>query len=386
MAGTCDIAVIGAGIAGASIAAELARSAQVVLIEREPQVGYHSTGRSAAVFSPNYGPPTVRCLSRASAAFLEEPPDGLSSEPLLEARGVLLIARYDQLGALDGRLAEAGPDSGFRRIGPAEIRERVPLIRDGYAAGAIVDEAAHDIDVHALHHGCLKMFRTHGGEIVNGSEVVSLQRADGGWRIATPEHEFRAKIVVNAAGAWADEIAILAGVTPLGLEPRRRTALTVATPDGHESAEWPMVVDVDEDFYLKPESGRLLISPGDETPSPPCDAQPEEIDVAICIDRIQSAFDIAVEKVEAKWAGLRTFLPDRAPAVGFDPLEPGFFWLAGQGGYGIQTAPALARYAAALARGVTPPADIKVEPAELDPARFAAPDINKSVENKGRLS
>lgn len=379
-----DIAVIGAGIAGASVAAELAPAARVVLIEREPQPGYHSTGRSAAVFSPNYGPPTIRCLSRASAAFLEEPPGGFSQAPLLAARDVMLIARYDQLGALDDRFEEQNGEFGFSRIGPDEIRERVPLIRAGYAAGGIVDERSGDLDVHALHQGYLRAFRAAGGRIATDCEVVSLERAAGGWQVGTREHEFRAGIVINAAGAWADQVAMLAGAAPLGLEPRRRTALAVDTPAGYEPADWPMTVDIDELFYLKPESGRLLISPADETPSPPCDAQPEEIDIAICVDRIQAAFDIAVERVETKWAGLRTFLPDRSPAAGFDAQADNFFWLAGQGGYGIQTAPALARYAAALVRGKQPPADIDLEPAALDPARFAGRDIFQTSEKQGR--
>ncbi|HSM42992.1 MAG TPA: FAD-dependent oxidoreductase [Afifellaceae bacterium] len=371
MAGTCDIAIIGAGIAGASVAAELAASAHVVLIEREPQPGYHSTGRSAAVFSRNYGPPTIRCLSRAAAAFLDDPPSGFAREPLLAARGVMMVARTDQLDALETFFDEAGSGSGLQRIGAADVRERVPLIRGDYAAGAIVDERACDIDVHGLHQGYLKTFKAHGGEIVTGREVVGLSHQTGGWHIAMTGGELQAAIVINAAGAWADTIATLAGALPLGLEPRRRTVLTVAAPAGYAPAGWPMTVDIDECFYLKPESGRLLISPADETPSPPCDAQPEEIDIAVCIDRIEAAFDINVERVETKWAGLRTFLPDRSPAVGFDRTVANFFWLAGQGGYGIQTAPALARYAAALVRGDAPPADIDVDPAALDPARFA---------------
>jgi D-arginine dehydrogenase len=383
MEGSWDIAVIGAGIAGASVAAELAPAARVILIEREPQPGYHSTGRSAAVFSPNYGPPTICCLSRASAAFLGNPPGGFSPAPLLAARDVMLIARYDQLGALDDRFEEESGEVGFRRVGSDEIRQRVPLIRKGYAAGGIIDERSGDIDVHALHQGYLKALRAAGGEIVTDCEVVSLERTAGGWQVGTRENEFRAEIVVNAAGAWADQVAMLAGAAPLGLEPRRRTVLTVDTPSGYAPADWPMTVDIEELFYLKPESGGLLISPADETPSPPCDAQPEEIDIAICIDRVQTAFDIAVDRVEAKWAGLRTFLPDRSPAVGFDPAAENFFWLAGQGGYGIQTAPALARYAAALVRGDAPPSDIEVDRAALDPARFAR-DFSQTSEKQGR--
>lgn len=353
-----DIAVLGAGIAGASVACELARSARVVLLERETQPGYHTTGRSAALFSAIYGPAPIRALSRASLPFFLQPPAGFAAHRLLSPRGVMMVARDDQSGAVDAMLRQVAGRGAVRRLGAAEARSMMPLLRAGYAAGAVFEEEASDIDVHALHHGYLRAFRAAGGRIELDSEIVSLAPGSTGWRIETRRAGLAADIVVDAAGAWADEIARLAGVVPRGLTPRRRTAITVKSPEGIDASRWPMVVDIDEEFYLKPESGRLLLSPADETPSPPCDAQPEELDIALCIDRIETAFELKVRTVESKWAGLRTFAPDGNPVVGFDPAVPGFFWLAGQGGYGIQTAPAMARLAAALVLGRPVPQDL----------------------------
>lgn len=354
-----DIAVIGAGIAGAGIASELAGMRDVVLIERESQPGYHTTGRSAALFSMTYGPAVIRALSRASAAFYAAPPAGFApAAPLLSPRGVLLVARADQTDAIEDMAALAPPGTVMPRLDAAGARALVPLLREDYAAAALLDEGARDIDVHALHQGYLRHFRAAGGEIRTNAPVQSLSRDDAGWRIETPQGELRARIVVNAAGAWADEVGRLAGAAPIGLVPKRRTALIVAAPAGLAVDQMPMVVDIAEEFYLKPDAGRLLISPADETPSAPCDAQPEELDVAICVDRIERAFDLSIRRIENKWAGLRSFVPDKTPVAGFDPEVAGFFWLAGQGGYGIQTAPALSRVAAALAVGAAIPPEI----------------------------
>lgn len=370
----CDIAVIGAGIAGASIASELAAARRrVVLFERESQPGYHTTGRSAALFSETYGPPQIRALSRASARFLDAPPAGFASAPLLSPRGVLMIGRGDQEEALDALWRAVSTRGKVSRLDGAGAVALLPLIRPGYVAGAVYEPGARDIDVHALHHGYLRRFRASGGRIEADSEVLGLEREAGGWRIETRGGTIRAGMVVNAAGAWADEIGAMAGAAPIGLVPKRRTAMIVPAPEEMDVATFAMAVDVDERFYLKPDAGRLLISPADETPSPPCDAQPEEIDVAICIDRIETAFDLSVRRVENRWAGLRSFVADKTPVAGFDPVAPGFFWLAGQGGYGIQTAPALARLAAALALGSAVPADIAdegVDPAALAPGRM----------------
>ena len=372
-AGRYDFAVVGAGIAGASVACELAREARVVLIEREAQPGYHTTGRSAALFSAIYGPAQIRALSRASLSFLRDPPAGFAETPLLAPRGVLMVARRDQFAHLEALRREVSGRGDVETLDGAAARRMMPLLRGDYVAAALFEKDASDIDVNALHQGYLRAFRAAGGRVVLDGEVVGLDRSADGWRVSTRQRSFHAGIVVNAAGAWADEVAGLAGAAPAGLTPRRRTALTVAAPDGFDAARWPMAVDIEENFYLKPESGRLLLSPADETPSPPCDAQPDEMDVAVCVDRIEKAFDLSVRTIGNRWAGLRTFAPDRNPVVGFDPAVAGFFWLAGQGGYGIQTAPAMARLAAALALGRNVPNDIAgegVEAGALAPARL----------------
>lgn len=370
-----DIAVIGAGIAGASMAAELAGQQRVVLLEAESQPGYHTTGRSAALFSETYGPPVIRALSRASTPFFDAPPTGFAAYPLLSSRGVLIVAREDQLPQLNAMEAELSRHGNIRRVAAEEVRATAPLLRASYAAAGLLEHGARDIDVHGLHHGYLRRFRTNGGELRTGSEVLSIEHFAGEWTIQTRRGTLKAGIVVNAAGAWADEVAAMASARKIGIVPKRRTAVTVAAPVGREPASWPMVVDVDEQFYLKPEAGRLLISPADETPSLPCDAQPEELDIAICLNRIETAFDLRVERVERKWAGLRSFVGDKTPVAGFDAEVADFFWLAGQGGYGIQTAPALARTAAALALGLPIPADIAgegVTEAVLAPNRLKA--------------
>lgn len=369
-----DVLVIGAGVAGASLAAELARHARVVLLEREPQPGYHTTGRSAALYSQVYGPSQIRALSRASAAFFHAPPTGFASHPLLRPRGVALAGRQDQAETVSATFEEVRERGDVSLISGDALRARLPILRDGYVATALMENSAADIDVHALHHGYLRQLREAGGKLVTGAEVRTLGRTGGDWQVETTRGTFSAPVVVNAAGAWADEIAGLAGAMQVGLVPKRRTALIVDAPAGHADDAWPMVVDIDEQFYLKPDAGRLLISPADETPSPPCDAQPEELDIAICIDRIERAFDLQVRQVTNRWAGLRSFVADKVPAVGFAPEAPGFFWLAGQGGYGIQSAPAMARLAASMVERRGMPAELAdegVDAAALSPQRAA---------------
>lgn len=363
-----QVLVIGAGIAGASVAAELAAlGADVVLLEREAQPGYHTTGRSAALYTVAYGPAVIRALTRASGPAFHQSP---GAHPLLRPRGAMFLARPDQeasLGALEADLRGAA-----RRIDAAAAVARLPILRPGYLAGALIDDQAADIDVDALHRRYLRQLAAAGGRFCASAEVQALWREGGAWCLRTPQADWRAEIVVNAAGAWADELARLAGVAMVGLVPKRRTALLVDPPAGVMADAWPMAVDVDERFYLKPDAGKLLLSPADETPSPPCDASPDEMDIAICIDRIQQAFDLPVRRIAHRWAGLRSFVADKCPVAGFAPDAPGFFWLAGQGGYGIQTAPALARLAAALALGQPVPADIVDEGVSVDalaPAR-----------------
>lgn len=356
---TADIIIIGAGMAGASVAATLAESARVVLLESEAQPGYHTTGRSAALYTCAYGPPVIRALTRASGPFFRNPQSPFVDHPLLRRRGALFVANASQMGAL--AVLERELNGAVRRLGPAEALTCMPLLRDGFAAGALLDETAADIDVMAVHQHHLKSFREAGGLLRTSAGVSAMTHDGASWCVDTAQGAFAAPIVINAAGAWADAVAQMAGASPVGLVPMRRTALLVSPPEGSDPDPWPMVVDVDERFYLKPDAGKLLISPADETPSPPCDAQPEEMDVAICIDRIETAFDLSVRRIDHKWAGLRSFVADRCPVVGFDPDVPGFFWLAGQGGYGIQSAPALARVAAALVQGQPIPDDIADE-------------------------
>jgi D-arginine dehydrogenase len=352
---TYDCIVIGAGIAGASVAAELSAQCKVLLLERESQPGYHTTGRSAALYTQAYGPPIIRALTRASGPYFHNSQNWVAGHPWLHPRGALFFARSDQTDALDALQNELG--DAVSRVSASDVYGAIPLFRPGYVAAGLMDHSASDIDVNGVHHHYLKAFRAAGGTLCTNAEVLNLTRS-GDWEVETQVGTFKAPIVVNASGAWADEIAMLAGVARAGLTPKRRTVLMVSAPDGVNPDAWPMAVDVQEECYLKPDAGKLLISPADATPSPPCDAQPDEMDVAICVDRIERAFDLSVRRIDSKWAGVRSCLPDGGPLAAFDPGAPGFFWLAGQGGYGIQSAPALARVAAALVMGQPIPGDI----------------------------
>jgi D-arginine dehydrogenase len=371
-----DFIVVGAGMVGASVAYELARSARVCLIEAEARPGVHATGRSAALFAPSYGGREIRAITRASRAFFHRPPAGFSEHPLLRPRGNLYIARSDQLGRLEQMVSAIRASGGtLTSIDAYEARARVPLLREAYLAGAALDAEAMDIDVNALHQGFLRGARTAGAELIMASPVTQVQRRNGVWSIALHGSTITAPILINAAGAWADEIAILCGARAMRLQPLRRTAILVDPPQGVDIQLWPAVIDADEQFYFKPDAGKLLLSPADENPSLPCDAQPEELDIALGVDRVQAALNLEIRRIAHRWAGLRTFSPDRAPVVGFDADRAGFFWCAGQGGYGIQTAPAMARTAAALAKHESLPADIAAQgltAQDLSPRRFAA--------------
>lgn len=367
-----DVLVIGAGIAGASVAAQLAPRLRVAVLEREAQPGYHATGRSAALFSECYGNEPVRALSRASRAFLFAPPAGFCDTPLTQPRGSLYIARDDQLDALAAFVAQPDVAGHVHRIDVDEALRHAPLVRPDYLAGAAYEPGAVDIDVHGLHHGFLRLLRQAGGQLVANAELTALEQAQGQWIATTSAGRYAAPVVVNAAGAWADPVAALAGIAAAGIAPFRRTALIVDAPAGIDCHGVPMTIDIDEEFYFKPDAGKLLVSPADETPSEPCDAMPDDMDVAIAVDRVERATVLDVRRVHHAWAGLRSFAPDRSPVVGFEPGVPGFFWLAGQGGYGMQTAPALARLAAALVAGEAVPADLAahgVAAADIAPRR-----------------
>ncbi len=370
-----DVIVIGAGMAGASVAAELAREVRVLLLEMESQPGYHTTGRSAAIFAPVYGPAPIRALTRASEAFFLAPPDGFGDHALFSPRLIMMVACADQAGKLDAMMEEISGDVVAERLDAAQTREAQPLLRDGYAVGSVLDRSGQDIDVAALHQGYLKMLRRAGGGVVTKAKVNAMQRQSGCWQVTAAGEDYNAPVVVNAAGAWADEVGALAGAGTIGLIPRRRTALMIASPCGAETDSLPLTVDIEEQFYLKPDAGRLLISPANEDPEVPSDVQPDEMDVAICIDRVERAFDLDVRRIENKWAGLRSFVADGVPVVGLSTQVEGFFWLAGQGGYGIQSAPALSRLAAAMVLGAAVPADILeqgLNPDDLKPGREGA--------------
>ena len=344
-------------MAGMSAAAECALNASVTLVEMEARPGLHATGRSAAFYSPAYGNAVVRALTIAADTFFRCPSAEFSESALLRPRDCFFIGRSDQhqtLSELAGEIALLSP------LDVATIRNRVPAFRADYLAGGLGDSSGGDLDVDAIHQGYSRLFRARGGQLAIDSEVQSLRRVDGLWHVATAGESYCAPWVINAAGAWADTVATRANLAPLGIQPRRRSVLLVDSPDEHDITEWPLVVDADEDFYFKPESGQLLLSPADETPSPACDAQPDELDLAIAIDRVSQALDIEVRRINHSWAGLRSFAPDDTFVVGEDPRAKGFFWLAGQGGYGIQSAPALAHLTAHLVTGRTPPTNFSV--------------------------
>ena len=346
---TFDIVVIGAGMAGATAAAFLSLDKRVALIEAEEVAGYHTTGRSAAMWIENYGPPDVRALTRLSRGFYVDPPAGFTETPLIRFRPVLTVASMEQLADLDHALAVG---KGIRRIAVTQAEAMVPALRSGYLGGAALEDDAFDMDVAAIHQGFLRMLRAQGGVLGLRNRAGKIERDGGIWIVEASTGElFRAPVVVNAAGAWGDEVARLAGVEPIGLEPRRRTALIV-DPSPFDVSEWPMIIDVQEGWYARPEARmRLFVSPADATPTYPHDVQPEEFDIAVGIDRMQQALDIPVRRVEHSWAGLRTFSPDGSLVFGWDTKVDGFFWCVGQGGYGIQTAPAAGRFVADLVLG-----------------------------------
>jgi D-arginine dehydrogenase len=365
-----DFIVIGAGIAGAGVAYELSRHGSVIVLETESQPGYHSTGRSAALFSEIYGNETVRALSRASREFLAAPPASFADAPLLKPRGALFVASSEQLEAFEALRNAPDVARHTHELSREEAARRVPILKEEWLVRVMIEEGSQDIEVHGVHQGFLRGMRERGATLLNASAAQSIVRESGQWRVVAGGQELIAPVVVNAAGAWADEVAQLAGVAPVGLEPRRRTAVLIDAPAGIAVDQWPMVLDVGDTFYFKPDAGRLLLSPADETPCAPCDAQPDDLDVAIAVDRFEQATSVVVKQVRHRWAGLRSFVSDRSPVIGFDPDAKGFFWLAGQGGYGIQTAPAASRLAAALATRTTLPQETAAYVQAVSPSRL----------------
>lgn len=352
-----DVLIVGAGMAGASAAYFLAPHAKVVMLEREGQPGYHATGRSAAMYSETYGNPVVRAITTASKSFYFNPRQGFSDYPLVTPRGALTVgaaADHDLLRCALENMRALVPNIEWWT--QTDILQCVPVLRPECAVYGVYEPDAMDMDVHGIHQGFLRGAKSAGAQLVCDAGVSQANFEDGLWCVSTPAGRFSAPILVNAAGAWCDELALLAGVKPVGLSPKRRTAFTCEVPDRCDISHWPLVIDAQEAFYFKPDAGVLLMSPANEDTVMPQDVQPEEMDVAIAVDRIETATTLQIRQVRRKWAGLRSFVADKSPVVGFAPDAPGFFWLAGQGGYGIQTAPAMGELAAALVRGLPVPA------------------------------
>jgi len=356
-----DFVIVGAGIAGVSVAYHLSPHARVLILERENVAAYHTTGRSAALHSETYGSAEIRAITVASGRFYRNPPTGFADHPVLTPRGSLIVGRAGQSAAMDKAQADfAALVPSVRRVDRAEALKLQPLLRpEAVEGGGVLEPEADDMDVAAIHGGFLRGARAAGCTLRLNAELTELERKGGRWSIKLRDGEtVSAANIINAAGAWADVVGGLAGAKTIGLAPKRRTAFTFDAPNGLDIAPLPMTIDFDESFYFKPEVGQFLASPADETPSPPCDAQPEEMDIAIAVDRIESATTLSIRRIKNRWAGLRSFVADKNLVVGYDPAAQGFFWLAGQGGYGIQTGAAAGRLAAALALGRGMPEDI----------------------------
>lgn len=354
------VIVVGGGIAGVSVAWALATEpdgrprpgVEVILVEQETTLAHHTTGRSAAQLIENYGATALRPLTTTSLPFFRNPPTGLVDSPLLIERALLTVGGPDQDDAVERTLAEGAlANPTITEIDAVEARRHAPLLRESDDHRYILEPESADIDVAGLHQAFVRGFRAAGGEIATTTRLDTARPNGTGWSVETTIGPLLADVVVNAAGAWGDVVAEAAGVEPVGLMPLRRTAFMVRSPWGHESGGWPLVADAEHAWYVKPDGAQFLCSPADETPSAPVDARPEEIDIAVAIDRINAATTLDVRAVASSWAGLRTFAPDRSMVLGPDPDHPGFVWCVGQGGTGIQTAPGAARCCAALVLG-----------------------------------
>jgi D-arginine dehydrogenase len=346
-----DVLVIGAGIAGASLAARLSSKRKITVLEAEERPGYHSTGRSAAAFEPNYGPAPIRALTRASRRHFDEVGALLHRESLF----VMPAGQEEAFATLMAN------QQGMHEISLKELAEKYPRLRPDYALRAILDPGTADIDVDIIHQGFLRQLKANGGHLVCDAEATAIERRAGVWRVTTRQGEFEADILVNAAGAWGDVVGIRAGAAPRGLQPKRRSIAVVPVPPELGSDAWPFICDAGETWYAKPQSGKLLVSPADATPVEPHDAFADDMTLAEGIDRFQQAVDVEVSRVEHSWAGLRSFVADGNPVCGYDGKVENFFWLIGQGGYGIQTSPAFSRLAATLVLSEPVPADIADE-------------------------
>ncbi|MCH4879484.1 FAD-binding oxidoreductase [Pseudomonas sp. TMW22090] len=370
-----DFIIIGGGIAGASTGFWLSQHARVIVLERESHPGYHSTGRSAALYTAAYGTPQVRALTQASRDFFDAPPPGFCEHPLLTPRGEMTVDFSGDPAELQNQyLSAKATVPQMQLLSAEEACVRLPILRREKVHGAIYDPTASDIDTDALHQGYLRGIRRNQGQVLTDTQVVSLSRdAEGIWQVQTDGQTFSAPVIINAAGAWADKIGALAGAQPLGLQPKRRAAFIFAGPEGVDIHHWPMLVSLDESFYMKPDAGMFLGSPANADPVEPHDVQPEELDIAMGIYQIEEATTLTIRRPTRTWAGLRSFVSDGDLLSGFDPQVPGLFWVAAQGGYGIQTSPAMGQASAALVRGEALPEALSkfgLNAAMLAPARL----------------
>jgi len=371
MANNFDIIVIGAGIAGASVAAHLAETKRVLILEMEDRPGFHTTGRSAATFEPNYGPPPILAFTRASHDFFMNPPQGFSDGPLLVPRPSLFFEAEGQ-EIFTERLLASG--SGLEELSEVQALKHFPILRKGYAKRTFLDPQTGDLDVDLLHRSYLKLFKSRRGQLFNNAVAETILRMGKVWEVITPQGIFEAEILINAAGAWGDVVAAKAGVKPIRLQPKRRS-IGVIPVDGIQGvADFPLVTDVGETWYAKPQSGKMIVSSADTTPVAPHDAYADDMAIAEGIERLMTATTIQVNHLDHSWGGLRTFAPDGSPVAGFDPHTEGFFWLVGQGGYGIQSAPALSRTATAMVLNENLPQDVidaGLNLAEVLPDRYS---------------
>ncbi|WP_447746620.1 NAD(P)/FAD-dependent oxidoreductase [Pseudomonas nicosulfuronedens] len=371
-----DFLIIGAGIAGASTGYFLSRHGKVAVLERESHAGYHSTGRSAALYTVAYGTPQVRALTAASRAFFDNPPEGFAEHPILTPRGEMTVdfeGNPEELQRQFDSARDSVPE--MRLLDADEACAIVPVLRREKVHGAMLDPSAADIDTDGLLQGYLRGIRRNGGSVQLDSEALEINRIDDAWEVRCAQQTYRAPVLVNAAGSWSDKLAALAGAAPLGLTPKRRAAFLFSPPEGVDSHAWPVLVSLDESFYFKPDAGMLLGSPANADPVEPHDVQPEELDIALGIYQIEEHTTLSIRRPSHTWAGLRSFFADGDLVSGYDPITPGLYWVAGQGGYGIQTSAAMGEASAALIRQEALPEHLTrhgLSAEMLSPARLLA--------------
>ncbi|HZF17137.1 MAG TPA: FAD-binding oxidoreductase [Steroidobacteraceae bacterium] len=366
-----EFVVVGGGIVGASVAYHLAPHGRVCVLEQESAAGYHSTGRSAALFTENYGTAAIRRLTALGRPFLESPPAGFAAHALLVPRGMMYIGGREDGDALTRLLDEGrAVAAGIHAISQEEVLELCPVLRADVAAAGVFEPQAMDMDVDAILQGFLRGLRRRGGVVAVNTALERIERVGSNWQLVANGRSMEAPVIVNAAGAWCDVVARLAGLAPIGLVAKRRTAITIDPPPGIDIQRWPMVYHVNESFYIKPEAGRILASPVDATATAPGDTQPDEYDVALIADRLERATTLKVDRIHRKWAGLRSFVDDGDPVIGEDPAAPGFFWAAALGGYGVMTSPAVGALCASLIVSGAAALEPEIDARFLGPARL----------------